>query len=281
MPTQTMLDVCISAVLSLLLVTIFNDDQILNLLIILGQGHFLISYLYTHKAGKMNSLFRKKFFGLGFIMAGICWYVFTHQEYLNLLAFFTGVLFIFHYYNDELKIQGIERYRFFTLGSLASMLAFSGVYASKLFNFSHPLIYVVSVVSFLIFFYFSYAVLKIRKNIGNKSFLYLLFFTFLNCVIPTLLIQIPSVSVYQIFGFIILFHYFRWYIYYANIFKDNRESLYFYLKTIFNIHFLLIALYVQHVLMKYSTYLVFIFNPIFFYGWTIIHILVSVRKNDY
>ncbi len=281
MTIQTIFDVCVSVTLSLLLVAIFNDDQILNLLIILGQGHFLISYLYTHKAGKMNSLFRKKFFGLGFIVLGICLYVFKHQEHLNLLAFFTGVLFIFHYYNDELKIQGIKRYRFFVLGSLASMLAFSGVYANKLFNFSSPLLYILSIASLLVFFYFSYLAVGIRKNIGNNAFVYVLFFTFLNWAIPTLLISIPSVSVYQIFGFIILFHYFRWYIYYANIFKDTREPLYFYLKTIFNIHFLLIALYVQHVLMKYSTYLVFIFNPIFFYGWTIMHILLSVRKNDY
>ena len=278
---QNIFNLSISTLLALFLVRVFNDNQILVLLIVLGQGHFIMSYFYTNKAGKMNSEFRKKFLILISILSIICFYIYQNKQYLDVLAFFTGVLFILHYYNDEIKIQSIKRHRFFLLGSLASMLAFAGVYANKLFYIYNPSLYILSLLSFVIFFYFSYLVMKNKEDLGNNNVLYLIFFTFLNCYVPTILISNSAVSVYQIFGFIIFFHYFRWYIYYANIFNDNKQSLYFYFKTIFNVHFLLTALSFQYSLTRYGSFLVFIFNPIFFYGWTIMHILLSIRKTDY
>lgn len=274
-----MFGIFFSVALSLLSVALFSDSQILNLLIILGQAHFLISYFYMHKVGKLDVAFQKKIVSLAVVISGLCIYVYNHQEYLNLLAFLTGVLFVFHYYNDEIKVQGVQHY-YFILGSLASMVAFSGVYANKLFGITYPLVYIAGVISLLLFFYFLYVLMKNRENMKSKTLFYLLFFTFLNCTIPTLLISVPSVSGYQIFGFIILFHYFRWYIYYADFLKDDTQSLYFYIKTIFSIHFLVIALYVQYTLLKYDSYLIYIFAPIFFYGWTVMHILLSIRKGD-
>jgi hypothetical protein len=285
--SQKILSVFFSVTLALFLVIFLNNKQILSLFILLGQGHFLISYFYQYKSGKMDSSFRKKFLYLFIPITVVCAYVYGYKEYVNHLALFTSVFFVLHYYNDEIKIQNIQRYSFLKLGALLSMLSFTGLYLNKLFGLMGLVISGWGLAACTIFIFFCYlSIQESGEELGTWNYLYILFFTFLNCTIPIALTYVEKVSAYQIFGFIIFFHYIRWYIYYGLILKSNKESFNEYLKTVFNINFLLIALSVQsltlqNVFQKYGTYLIFIFNPIFFYGWTIIHIALSIRKTDF
>ncbi|MCW3109396.1 MAG: hypothetical protein JWQ09_3902, partial [Segetibacter sp.] len=107
--------------------------SILYIFISLGQAHFLISYLYTHKAGKINNGYLLKFTASLFLVGFFSFYVFNHTDFFPILIFITLLLFSSHYFNDEFKIGeiGVVSGRLFS--QVAVLLAFVALLLSKIF----------------------------------------------------------------------------------------------------------------------------------------------------
>lgn len=276
-PLPLQLGFFLSAVLAFLCVYFLSGKEILYAFIVFGQAHFLIAYFYANKSGKIGRPYLLKFITLAIILWGICSYAFYHVELYPLVIFVALITFVFHYFNDEFKLCGFSvKNKLF--GAIAAAFSFAAVFATQIFFVGPAVVYFLGSIS--IFF----AIVFIRQMLSEKSddkqakYQSLLFFTF-NIILPLWFAINRNIDVYTVSGFIVLFHYIRWYIYYLERFKGPELS--FYLDVIFWDHILIVLLFVLYVLSPKSGYLYMMFNPIFFYGWTLIHILLSVRKEDY
>ncbi len=264
----------LSALFALLPVVLLSDDWILRLYIVFGQAHFLLAYLYTKKAGKFNRTYVAKFLFL-LIVVGLTSFIIPRND----LYFITiaGLIFVFHYINDEFKLGALGSLRNKLLLTTAVALAFTSLFLVKMFSSSVGLVYVMGVGA--LFFAALFArEMVVQKAITRQNAAPLLFFL-LNIAAPVYLVFNENISVIQVLGFIILFHYIRWYIYYLQKFKGAELAFYLRAVALCNIFVLLVAL--EYMFAGYSGLLYVFFDPNFFYGWTVIHVFLSVRREDY
>lgn len=266
---------CASLGIPLMCILLLTDKALLYAVIFFGQAHFLITYIYTNKAKKIDAHYTIKFFGLVATLGLICFFVVKHREYLPWFIVFTSVVFVLHYLSDEFKISNTKeiRYRWLALTSLT--LSYSSAFISKLFSAEQSVLYTLCILSILLFLFFSYHTLRQKKTNVIPIFLFLLG----NVIVSNALAFTEQVSVQQLLGFIILFHYIRWYIYYFQRFSG--ESLVFYLDIVLWSHIFVTLTFFQFILAPLTGILFIFFTPTFFYGWTTIHILLSMRKSDY
>ena len=207
----------------------------------------------------------------------LCFFILLHRNFQPWLTLFTAVIFVLHYLNDELKIQG-SRTLDYALAILifSCVLSYSAAFVSKLFPAAGHAPLILCLLSLTCFILFAYYILRH----GRTEKIFLSIFLFGNVVIPLLITFSEHISAQQLLGFIVLFHYTRWYIHYFQ--KFSGKSLITYWDIVLGSHVLILLLFFLFITMPQATTLLFIFfSPIFFYGWTIIHILLSIRKSDY
>ncbi|MBN8221242.1 MAG: hypothetical protein J0L53_09975 [Spirochaetes bacterium] len=73
------------------------EKSVAGLMMILAQGHFLLSYLYQFRAGKMNQGYARRYFPFAIVLFGAC--LFTPME--RLIEGITGAYFVIHFFYDE------------------------------------------------------------------------------------------------------------------------------------------------------------------------------------
>lgn len=267
----------ISTILSLALVILIPDMQLLSLLILLGQAHFFIAYFYSNKAGKIDSAYIRRFSTYFVIFFTLSVYILTVQTSLfPVFVLFTLILFVIHYVNDEFKLSNFTSDNQILLTSSIAFFFLPTIYNKLLHN--TPVVNWISVATgtLLLVAYFWKNTDALKKILSDIQ---VLVFVCLNVVAITMLNNMNNVSIVQISGFIILFHYIRWYIYY--FYRLSGKEREFYLQVIFSIHILILSMFVLYTLDVHNVLLVYFFHPVFFYMWTTIHILVSIRPNDY
>ncbi len=90
---------------------------------------------------------------------------------------------------------------------------------------------------------------------------------------------IVDVSIYKIAGFIILFHYARWYLYYFKKFTDYEKT--YYARAVIICNALSITGFFLYTQFNIFEFLFVIYSPLFFYYWTLMHIFLTMRKTDF
>ncbi len=267
------------------LVTLYVQQKtLLFFVIIFGQAHFIISYFYRNKAGKIGGSYLRLFSFVSLVVGLLAFYVYKNNYFFPYWIFFTLVIFVVHYILDEFKLnEGELVLNNRVLAVSATVFSFMALFLEKIFEISNINI---QILLFLITFIFLFLFLfSNKKNIFKltKGVNVILFFLLLNVIIPFILLSFPKVTIIHISAFIILYHYIRWYIYYYQKFElnNNHDELYFYLDTVMWVHAFVFMLYVQYSMSPNSGVLFYVFTPLFFYAWTIIHIIMSVRKTDY
>ncbi len=271
-------DLPVSLIVAWLCVVSFSDQTILFFIIIFGQVHFLLSYFYSHKIGKIDALYAKKFF-LALVLVGTtCFFIFSKQQFIYFLIFFTALFFVIHYFNDECRLSfgGGVRNQLFGIGAVAC--SFFAVFAVELFSLRPSLVVLLAVVATgLAVVFVAQRFLKTLPEERNPVFLLFFFF---NIVVPFFFAFHPeAASINQVLGFIIIFHYVRWYLYYFQKFRG--EELDSYTSLVAWTHIFVFLLFVEYRLSPLSGTLYIFFDPIFFYGWTILHIFLTLRPKDY
>ena len=84
-------------------------------------------------------------------------------------------------------------------------------------------------------------------------------------------------------SFIIIFHYIRWYIFYYEKFAilPDKKDLHYYFDVILWMHVFVLSLFILYSMDTKIGLLYVVFHPLYFYSWTCIHILLSVRLEDF
>lgn len=256
-----------------------HNVSLLYLMIIFGQAHFIISYLYTYRAGKMNSFYQKRALMFFLVFFTVSSFIYFHQEYLPFFVLGTLLTFVYHYAYDEVKLSlGKEwtsnHHPFFFCFSLLSF--FTPIFIDKIFHVAIPvhLFFTVGFISLLYFFN------SLRRgatdyHLAFKSFS-LILFTFINSIFVLVLAYkgfSERFSLYAVAAVIIFYHYVRWYVYYGLLFQDDDFNIY--LDIIIWVHILLFLLFFQYYLSPGTGVLFTFFSQTYFYGWTMIHILLS------
>jgi hypothetical protein len=258
----------------------WQDLQILSAVIFFGQGHFLLAYFYANKHGKINKNFLIKFCALVGLLGVVCIYFFGNYLFYTVMLFLTSIIFTFHYSNDEFKIAGYSKLPNKLFLTMATVFAFAGFLLERLFHISpHTSLGVSLVGVFISISLFGASSLKLKRNLVTaKEFLFALLYI-LNLIIPTILIFKESISASQVIGFIILFHYVRWYFYYGALFQGKEFD--FYCDAVIWVNMFILMMYIQYALAPTTGLLYLFYHPLFFYAWTVVHIILFLRKEDY
>ena len=87
-----------------------------------------------------------------------------------------------------------------------------------------------------------------------------------------------EINTVALFGSIILMHYSTWYVFYYKKLRPTPERFNKYLVDVFGINLFFIVLYIVYITyinIDYISFLKYMFDPIYFYCWTILHIITS------
>ena len=268
----------ISIVLAFFVTYFLSDRFIIYAFIVFGQAHTLISYVYTYKSGKLNHTYLVKMFVFLIAIVGLYFLASfpSHGSKFPIL-FILLVLFLFtlHYVYDEIKIGTTTLFTSKILGSLAVSCVFLSFFLTTLYP--HPFRIAVSIFVLLAIVFACVFVYKNRETF-QKEYVFWLFF-FGNFFIPLYLLIYGGASRDQVVGFIVFFHYIRWYLHYLYVLKDEVRTTY--IQNIILCNGICLALFFLFYFYRPFSFLYIFFSPLFFYGWTMLHIFLSARKNDF
>lgn len=241
----------------------FSPALILAAYIVLGHAHFLLAYFYKFKAGKVQ----KKHLLLYLVLA---LFVFSLPSFLSstTILLIIAILFGTHFFFDEARLLEGETERVSLSLSVPAIITFVGLvaYTETVFDFMMPAIIVSAVI--IIWSLISNGI----KNLFLPHVLYLNLFTVLFSLIYIFGIQISGEAV---FGSIILMHITTWYVFYYKKLKTAPKRLIQFIIDCAVINILFIILYYLYISQGTDSIGQYIFNPIFYYCWAILHIVTS------
>lgn len=255
-----------------------SDVEILFLIIFFGQGHFLLAYIYANKNNKINKRFVKIFLALVFSLGSLCLFFKNSHFFYEITLFVTSTVFTFHYLNDEFKIAGMEYFSNKIIVITPLVASFGVFFLFKIFSIDAQK-YLFLILSFLFFLtpilYYSFK--RISSNVQALNFF--LIFYIINFLLPIYFLFFTKVSASQVLGFIIIFHYLRWYLFY--FFKLEGGEFDFYIDVVIWVNIFVLFTFIQYILAPTSGFLYLFYSPLFFYAWSIVHIVLFIRKHDY
>lgn len=205
------------------------------------------------------------------LLTGLLYLVSDPSSHNNIIIA-AGLFFLVHFLWDEVKLAGavsniqriLEALPVFLLFTAALVLSVDGV---SLYGIAVPLTLVTLG---------AYAGMLLGKTGVRVDALGWLFHAGTLLLTVILLLQIP-IAFEKMIGAIIIFHYVGWYVYYYFKLAKAPQARAQYLTRVVLINIGVIALYAAF---SYSEVLAvplgFLFLPMYFYVWTIMHILLSV-----
>ncbi|GEM_PF-2471568 len=251
--------------LAALAVSFLSPQNTLYLFILFGQGHFLVTYFYQWRGGKVTSTYLFSYLILALLLFG-GYVLFGFGEWLIV---FTGTLFAVHFFVDEFRMARLP----FSIARGLLGVAFVVPYGAFLvrsvvgFDALTPVLTISSIylcASIVLLFY---------QRPWSRVDIVALIATALT---PLFLLQVSPAPEYLL-GFIILFHYVRWYFYYFFCLNDNplRRRAYLWHVGVFNI-----IVFYSDIHLLSVPFLGYFFYANFFYLWTILHIIFSYMPSS-
>ena len=264
-----------SAGFALLICFAFVPLEVLDVYIILGHAHFMLSHLYLAKAGKAT---RKNVFL--FLVSLISLFVVAFQ-WPNAFTLFVASFLVLHVYISEIKILNI-RLNFWYLSLMLAIMMLNGAWLTNAFwqidlrpdLMSYFFLSAGSVV-------FAWYLFR-RKTIEINAF-----FIFLSLILLAYIgleLSGNPPSPYKTYGFIVITHYMTFYVLYIrNFYKVGSEKLKTFVNEIFILNIVIIFGYIIVTMFLGQDNLLYKFwyMPISFYVWTLMHFLTTLRKSDY
>lgn len=237
--------------------------------IMLGQGHFLMTYLYQWKAGKMTLRYLALY---ALALGGLAWLA-SFVLPLPVLLLITGSVFALHFFYDEARLYA--RDNGVSLGLVwYPALLFLLTLVKILYAFDVlPAIVIATLLLIL-----QYARSEGKENPHPSTGKYMSVFS---TVLLTLLLAPVSISATAVLGAIILYHYMSWYVHYFFRLKDNHRPLRPYLGNGVLVNALVIggfALYLLSASGPVQDGLGFVFAERYFYMWTLLHIFFASNE---
>lgn len=270
---MTISEFFIEKTISLLIVGIIlftlSLQSIVILFIVLGQAHFLIAYLYQYRAGKM-----KKSMKVWYPIVLLPLLVLGFFGQLIALALLATIFFAIHFAQDEIFLAGKETSLFTSLEVLAFVLVLVGVVVDLILMTSFVMyFFALAALTLVVYAYFIFS----KKYIFTRVSIYLLSITFFLSLVTLLGYHIP---LEKIIGGVILLHFSTWYINYFFKTKEIPSYRKQYLTRVVIVNVIAIGSYFIFIQTGLGIFNYF-FALIYFYVWTMMHILSSVRLADY
>lgn len=231
-----------------------------------GQGHFLLSYLYQWKGGKIGLRYSLSYVGVAAFLLALISMVPQPEQWLPVVA---GILFSVHLLGDELYIAGIERTRLVMVLMGAFIALYALVLISSAFMLTVPAMLVLLCLAPILYIAYrrtieeAWTFLEMIVMLGVAHFVYALF------------TEARSKEVFVIFAFTIIAHYVRWYLFYWSKLSERLELRAVYVRDVLVVHALLAALFLAYFIEGYKGPMSVLFDPTLFYAWTIVHIIFS------
>lgn len=258
------------------LVTFLLDTKsIFIFVVIFGHAHFLLGYLYKIFSKNNQRVSFLRFIILAPIFFLLGSFVYFQENSLPYLIFLTLFIFTLHLAIDDTKIFGFENNEekvvpiFFITGS------YSLLFYHQLFFLSDFSIRIIFGLVIVLAVVLGFRVLKsvaVFKKLPPESVMIIF------GLVPLISLFLPNTTIYGISGFIILYHYIRWYVYYYT--KLQREERVYFVNLSVAVNALFMLLAVIYALSGVHSSLVVLFHPAYFYAWTLIHIFVSFNYSD-
>lgn len=254
--------------------------QALQLMIILGMGHFALTYIYQFKAGKIDNAYIARWLLLFFLLIFGVYQTDISQGFMYLSMGYFVMHFLYderHMYQEDTDFIGWLRispilflYLVFILGLLIPEMRV--LHSSKVIIGGSVLL----LLSYFIVF-------RWRGEKIYPSDLYLLLVYFgsiflLFVAYPRMLLGFQSM-----YTLVVLLHVYNWYLKYFEKYADDQDSLISFVGTLVLVN---AALFATFLLIKISNAgaLLPVFNILFslegFYIWATLHFIFTFRRQD-
>jgi len=250
---------------------------VVNLYIVLGLSHFLLTYWYQMNAGKLSGLFFYIQIIIGLILFSLISFYYP-DTFVSLGIFaFAALYFLIHLLLDERYLFNQPLSFLFFLNIMPTLFLYFGLVID--FAFQYQTIIFLRLGAFFVFILNSMLLLFHYKRAEGGTYYYM----FLNIILFLLSFITTKVAFPFVFGGIVLYHYAIWYIFYFLRLKNNKEKRRAYLQRVFVVNVLFIFLYMLYTYFDakiFNEVLGYFFVPTFFYLWTLLHVVFTTRVSD-
>ena len=267
---QASTQIILAVISSFLAVTFLSTANIVYLFIVLGQGHFFATYIYQGMGGKIAQKYIFSFI----LASSFLFLVVSHHSSLQLITLVAASFFVPHFLYDILFIGRVtERRTYFSVAIFAITLCFGALLYEDLYRALLPVSwFFIAGLMGIVSLYMAIQGEKQNPALKTHAFAYMLL-----CV-GLIAIKASSLSITseQLFGAVILFHYAHWYLHIGNKLYGEKKAFLRYLIIIGSTNILLFVLFLAYRNGMISA-LSILFQPMYFYIWTLLHIIFSIR----
>lgn len=245
-----------------------SDSEIIGMFVVLGQAHFFLTYLYQARAGKIGWTYLVLYVIAVSALFGAAAYSGDARAWTFVLA---GSIFAVHFFADEMMMHSMPLTRSRKMLGASFVILYGGLLVREAYEIEmSPIVYLVAGVG---------VVPLVLERLRERSIQIPDMFMLSGIVVLFCIFLVPwSVSLASALGFIILFHYARWYLFMFFRFytEAGKPRLYGYVRDIVLMNALAMAAYATYRLGGIE-FLRYLFNPTYFYIWTVLHVLFSIR----
>ncbi len=253
----------------------FSKSFVMNVMIILGQAHFSMAYLYQYKAGKVDRQYVIKYVCLFIGLFG----GFSLFGWERTLGFVAGTYFVLHFLYDE-RFLLAEKSDFYGWMRLMPVLVIFA--ARSLYDwYQIDLLSYAAALATSGFIVWAGNLVRNRRRPNYQDISFVLVFMLGMVFVYGEPIVGPSAQ-RNTLSFIIITHYMNWYFHYLVRFSDKPQILKTLVRDIVLINGALFILFLGYHYFDGAAadYGRFIFEPSFFYLWTLMHYMVTFRPTD-
>lgn len=237
--------------------------------IALGQGHFVSTYIYQARAGKLSRRYIQSYLIIAILLFG-AWS--SQAVDYKLLQAFTSLYFMAHFLFDESFLAGELAVKQRLPQVLPPFIAYAGFILEG--HWGYPVITPAIAISALL------AVAGFRYSSSPARPYFLLLLAIVYSIFITGSFRGYDNLVY-LMATPILYHYAHWYLHYLFRYIPDRTRLSHYMTTILAVNaVLIITFFIWRLSIPYSGWLGILFSPNYFYLWTILHITFATRPQE-
>jgi hypothetical protein len=274
MRADQIIEKCLSAVITVTLALILSNRKFSDLFIVLGQGHFVSTYYFQYRAGKIDRTY-------AFAYASAFTVVFGSYALLRpspaLLTCITSIWFGVHAIADELFLSRCQPTISRTLLALAFILEYTWLSINSTVSQGRLDSSWLLLCAFILIGWG--CVLKMRTNTPFDGLdIYLLLG---NAVCCGLIVGHVDYAVYPVIAWLVVYHYGNWYFNTFFRLRQDRLRIQHYLRVVTVINITVVGLALGFLLMPHTFgVLHYVYYKDYFFLWTIMHMFSTLRPSD-
>ncbi|MBM65598.1 MAG: hypothetical protein CMH55_05115 [Myxococcales bacterium] len=259
----------ISGLITVACALLLAPKDMVLLFIVVGQGHFVIAYLYRFKAKKVSRTLLLSYGLAVLVFAGGYWLT---QDAL-LLAAVTSIYFAWHMLSDERHLMGGRATLQGLLEILPALLMLAAYELEHLYAFEGlGFAFALSLALWLA--RLALAPLRQWRSDGISAY-----FAGAWLILAGFYLAGRRIPADTLWGAIILYHYLNWYLFYGLRFAGKPERMGPYVRDVLTVNgIMLISFFLWRA--GYAPVLDGWFGQNAFYVWTCLHLVFTTRRED-